>query len=59
MDQPLDLQTVSELTGLDADAIQQAIESGRFPRPLPMGPWDTKWSSDAIREWVAERQVNR
>lgn len=50
---------VKGMTGLTDSALDRAIRSGAFPRPVPLLP-DARcravgWSLAAVQQWVADR----
>ena len=46
---------VSRRTGLGRSAIYAAIQEGRFPRPVKLGPRAVGWVLAEIDTWCAER----
>jgi prophage regulatory protein len=48
----LRLPEVRACTGLSRTAIYRAIASGRFPRPVALGPRAVGWRESDIIEWI-------
>jgi len=46
---------VSRRTGLGRSAIYAAIQEGRFPRPVKIGPRAVGWVLAEIDTWCVER----
>ena len=51
------LKQVAARTGLPAATIRAGVTDGTFPRPLPLGPWDTGWPEAAVRRWMRANNV--
>ncbi|WP_171230683.1 AlpA family transcriptional regulator [Ruegeria sp. HKCCA4008] len=48
---------VETLTGLSRSTIYEWINSGRFPKPLQLGPRTVAWREADILEWIESRPV--
>jgi len=46
---------VSRRTGFGRSAIYAAIQAGRFPRPVKLGPRAVGWIESEVSEWIAAR----
>jgi prophage regulatory protein len=46
---------VSRRTGLGRSALYAAIQDGRFPRPVKLGPRASGWLSSEIDAWIDDR----
>jgi prophage regulatory protein len=44
-----------ELTGLKRTTIQEAIEAGTFPKPIPLGARSIGWLESEILAWQQAR----
>ena len=46
---------VSRRTGLGRSALYAAIQAGRFPRPLKIGPRASGWLAEEVEAWITSR----
>jgi prophage regulatory protein len=51
------IREVIRITGLGRSTLYAYIAAGKFPRPLRLGVRAVGWSSDAVFQWLAERDV--
>ena len=50
---------VEERIGLRRSALYQAIQDGRFPRPVKLTPHAVGWLANEIDDWIAARSAER
>ncbi|ESY88436.1 transcriptional regulator [Mesorhizobium sp. LNHC220B00] len=54
---------VQKLTGLSTSSLYEAMQSGEFPKPVPIGPKAKAWDLDEVSEWqercLAKRNAAR
>lgn len=53
------LQEVMEMTGLARSTVYKYIETGFFPRPVPLGGRSVGWLESEILEWILARVEER
>lgn len=46
---------VEARTGLSRSTIYELIQTGRFPRPVPLVGRTVAWTESSIDNWIAER----
>lgn len=46
---------VEARTGLSRSTIYELIQSGRFPRPVPLVGRTVAWTESSVDKWIAER----
>jgi len=46
---------VQHVTGLGRSALYLAIQEGRFPRPVKLGPRSVGWRESDVKRWIDER----
>lgn len=51
------IQEVTKITGLSRSTIYAYIAAGNFPKPLRLGVRAVGWSSDAVFQWLAQRET--
>lgn len=51
------IREVTKITGLSRSTIYAYIATGNFPKPLRLGIRAVGWSSDAVFQWLAERDI--
>ena len=51
----LRLPNVIDRTGASRSFIYASIKSGKFPRPIHIGPRSVGWIEEGIDMWIAER----
>jgi prophage regulatory protein len=51
------IREVIRITGLGRSTLYAYIAAGKFPRPLRLGVRAVGWSSDAVFQWLAERDI--
>ncbi|MGR8919169.1 MAG: helix-turn-helix transcriptional regulator [Gammaproteobacteria bacterium] len=55
-DRPLlTLAQVAARTGLSTADVHALGRDGRFPAPLPLGPWSFGWVEAEVERWLASR----
>ena len=52
----LSKQQVIVATGLNAAELEQMVSEGSFPAPLPLGPWNFGWDTQAVDAWAHGRK---
>ena len=50
---------VSRRTGLGRSALCAAIQDGRFPKPVKLGPRAVGWVESEISAWIQQRTAER
>jgi len=54
----LRLPKVLDRTGLGRSTIYAYIASGKFPKPIPLGPRAVGWNEAEVDEWLIQK-INR
>ncbi len=49
------MKQIVRQTGLSRSTIYSRIKDGLFPKPLSLGGRAVGWRSDAIAQWIADR----
>jgi len=57
--QILRCREVCNRTGLGRSALYAAIQEGRFPRQIKLGPRAAGWLSSEVEDWIAGRVRDR
>ena len=52
------LPTILKLIPVSKSTWWEGIKTGRFPKPIKLGPRTTVWSVESIRALIAMHQVN-
>ena len=55
----LRLREVCLQIGLGRSAVYAAIQEGRFPRPVQLGPRAVGWIEEEVNAWIAARMAAR
>ena len=55
----LKVPQVLEQTGLGRSSLFQAVQEGRFPKQVKIGPRSVGWVEDEVQEWIKERVAER
>ena len=53
------LRDVVRITALSRSTIYRRISEGRFPTPVHLGGRASAWSSEALRQWIADPESYR
>lgn len=53
----IDIQTVTEVTGLSKSTVQKMIRENDFPKPRKASPQRTGWLLREIKEWAENRPI--
>jgi prophage regulatory protein len=48
------LPQVKSLVSLSGSGIYKRISEGRFPRPLKLAPFTSRWRMADVRRWLAD-----
>lgn len=51
------IREVTKITALSRSTIYAYIAAGKFPKPLRLGVRAVGWSSDAVFQWLAQRDI--
>lgn len=55
----LKVTTVEDKIGFGRTFIYDSIREGTFPRQIKFGPRASRWDSDEVDAWMAERKAER
>lgn len=58
IDRVLRRKEVEKVVGLSRSAIYAAMDKGRFPRPIQLGPRAVGWKESVIIDWVETRSIS-
>jgi prophage regulatory protein len=55
-DRLIDIKEVSSLIGMKKPTIYKYIRDGQFPKPIKIGARASRWSYQAVMEWIEQRK---
>ncbi|MBN2971180.1 AlpA family transcriptional regulator [Roseomonas aeriglobus] len=58
IDRILRRKEVEKVVGLSRSAIYAAMDKGRFPRPIQLGPRAVGWRESAITDWMDNQPLS-
>ncbi|BCD61729.1 prophage regulatory protein [Nitratiruptor phage NrS-5] len=58
-DRLIDIKEVSYLIGMAKPTIYRYIRDGKFPKPIKIGIRASRWSYQAVMNWIEQQKDNQ